>query len=114
MPVQLVEAAVREADLAWGENTALNTFRSLKTTTRVEELENPTTDRINIRHLLGLPCVSGEDMLAALVFIRFGGPEIPSRSGPAGRICRRPRSPAPPTPALGREDRPAGSAPTAG
>ena len=67
---------VREADLAWGENTALNTFRSLNTTTRVEELESPTTDRINIRHLLGLPCVSGEDMLAALVFIRFGGPKF--------------------------------------
>jgi signal transduction histidine kinase len=69
---------VREADLAWGETTAYKTYRSKQTTLRVERVEEKNSinfDRINNRHTLGLPCISGENMLGSLVFIRFGGPE---------------------------------------
>ncbi len=65
---------VLEADLAWGENPAQTVYCTLNPTTRVEEHEENSADRTNIRHMLGLPCISGEEIIAALVFIRFGGP----------------------------------------
>jgi signal transduction histidine kinase len=64
----------READLVWGEITAQDTFNSHKTTTRIEEVEGESEDRMNIRHILGLPVKLGEQMMGALVLIRFGGP----------------------------------------
>jgi len=66
---------VLEADLAWGEHAAQTAYRTLNPTTRVEQHENHSTDRTNVRHMLGLPCISGEEIQAALVFIRFGGPQ---------------------------------------
>ncbi len=67
---------MREADLTWGENTAHNTFRLQRTTVRVERLDSPGDDRTNIRHTLGIPCLSGEEKLGTLIFIRFGGPDF--------------------------------------
>jgi len=66
---------VLQADLVWGENSAQTACRTLNPTIQVEEHGNHTEDRTNIRHILGLPCISGEEILAALVFIRFGGPQ---------------------------------------
>lgn len=67
---------VQEADLSWGENTAQNTFRLQRTTVRVEHLESANNDRTNNRHTLGIPCMSGEEKLGSLIFIRFGGPDF--------------------------------------
>lgn len=64
----------READLAWGEITAQDTFFAHKTTTRIEEVDGEDEDRMNIRHILGLPVKLGDQMMGALVLIRFGGP----------------------------------------
>lgn len=66
---------IREADLAWGEATALSAYRSGKAFKKVDQREDTRNDRTNIRYTLGLPCNSGEAMHGALVFIRFGGPE---------------------------------------
>ena len=65
----------READLAWGEPTAVDAYRSGQTIMRVEEVREAIKDRTNIRHMLGLPLILGDDRMGALVFIRFGGPE---------------------------------------
>lgn len=66
----------READLAWGEVTAQQVNRSQSIAMRVEELTDAEADRTNIRHSLGLPLNAGGQVLGALVFIRFGGPEF--------------------------------------
>lgn len=66
---------IREADLAWGETTALNTYQLRNISLRVEQLQSADVDRTNIRFTLGLPCLHGEQILGALVFIRFGGPD---------------------------------------
>jgi signal transduction histidine kinase len=42
---------------------------------RVEELTDLPVDRTNVRHSLGLPLHVSGQMLGALVFIRFGGPQ---------------------------------------
>lgn len=64
----------READLAWGEFTANDAFQSGKTVLRVEELSEASEDRTRMRYFLGLPLTLGEQVMGALVFIRFGGP----------------------------------------
>lgn len=64
----------READLAWGEYTANDAFQSGKTVLRVEELAEASEDRTRMRYFLGLPLTLGEQVMGALVFIRFGGP----------------------------------------
>jgi signal transduction histidine kinase len=67
----------READLAWGEKTAQEVYRSQTRVMRVDEAANETPiDRTNIRHSLGLPLNASGQWLGALVFIRFGGPEF--------------------------------------
>lgn len=66
----------READLAWGETTALDVYQKGSIIVRREELEDAKMDRINLRYSLGLPLKLGEEFHGALVFIRFGGPEF--------------------------------------
>jgi signal transduction histidine kinase len=62
-----------EAELVWGEATALEAIQNGQVATRTEETGD-TTDRTSIRFSLGLPLRSGSDIRGALVFIRFGGP----------------------------------------
>lgn len=66
----------READLAWGELTAQEVYRSHTNVMRVEELEGASYDRMMIRHSLGLPLIANGQVQGALVFIRFGGPDF--------------------------------------
>ena len=64
----------QEADLAWGEFIGTDAFRSSKTVFRKEELPEISQDRTSTRYFLGLPLKMGEQVMGALVFIRFGGP----------------------------------------
>ena len=64
----------QEADLAWGESIAHETFQSQQTTIRVEKINDLPDDRINMRYLLALPLKLGDTNRGVLVFIRFGGP----------------------------------------
>jgi len=66
---------IREADLAWGETTAQDTYHLRNISIRIEQLQSAEVDRTNNRFTLGLPCLHGEQILGALVFIRFGGPD---------------------------------------
>jgi signal transduction histidine kinase len=63
-----------EADLAWGEATAQNSYKTVQTTLDHEDLEGSLEDRLAIRDFLGLPLRTGEGLMGALVFGRFGGP----------------------------------------
>jgi len=63
-----------EAELAWGENTAVEALQSSQVVIRKEETDDFPADRTNLRYSLGLPLHSGGEMIGALVFIRFGGP----------------------------------------
>lgn len=63
-----------EADLAWGEVAAQDAFSSGKDYLHQPEL-NPDQDRLEQRFYLALPLLVGGQILGALVFIRFGGPE---------------------------------------
>jgi signal transduction histidine kinase len=65
-----------EADLAWGEATAQETYLSVQTTLEHEELEGWQQDRLALRDFLGLPLRTGEQLMGTLVFGRFGGPEF--------------------------------------
>jgi signal transduction histidine kinase len=65
----------READLAWGEPIAVEAYQNGRTVMQVEKVGEVISDRTNIRHMLGMPMVLGDDRVGALVFIRFGGPE---------------------------------------
>jgi signal transduction histidine kinase len=63
-----------EADLAWGEATAQNAFRSVQTLLDHESLDGWQQDRLAIRDFLGIPLRTGEGLMGTLVFGRFGGP----------------------------------------
>jgi signal transduction histidine kinase len=65
-----------EADLAWGEATAQDTYRTVQTTMDHEELDGWQEDRLALRDFLGLPLRTGEGLMGALVFGRFGGPDF--------------------------------------
>lgn len=65
----------READLAWGEATANEAYQSGQTVLRVEELAEASEDRMSARYFLGLPLKLGDQVMGALIFIRFGGPD---------------------------------------
>jgi signal transduction histidine kinase len=67
-----------EADLAWGEATAQETYRSLQTHLEHEELDGWQQERLALRDFLGLPLRTGEDVMGTLVFGRFGGPAYTS------------------------------------
>ncbi len=64
----------REAELTWGEATALEVFQDAGVISRVEEGEGDVTERNHLRFLLGLPLFLENHLAGALVFIRFGGP----------------------------------------
>lgn len=67
----------REAELAWGESIANEAFQTRQTIIRQEIMTRPLgieDDRTSLRFFLGLPLNLGEEVVGALVFIRFGGP----------------------------------------
>ena len=63
-----------EADLAWGEMAAQKAFKSGGDYIHQPEID-PDQDRLEQRFYLALPLLVGGQILGALVFIRFGGPE---------------------------------------
>lgn len=63
-----------EADLDWGDAAGKDTFQSHYTTRVEEKLDGWERDRLRWRDFLGLPLRSGDNLLGALVFGRFGGP----------------------------------------
>jgi signal transduction histidine kinase len=63
-----------EADLAWGEAIASEVLNSKTTYIHEEKLDGWEKDRLCWREFLGLPLRTGEDLIGALVFGRFGGP----------------------------------------
>ena len=63
----------QEAELVWGETTALEVIQKEKVVIRTEEAGN-IKDRTHLRISLGLPLDLGSNSRSALVFIRFGGP----------------------------------------
>ncbi|MGB9672953.1 MAG: sensor histidine kinase [Anaerolineales bacterium] len=64
----------REAELSWGEATALEVMQASGVITRIEDSGEEVKDRTRLRFLLGLPLYLENQMAGALVFIRFGGP----------------------------------------
>lgn len=68
-----------EADMAWGEGIASEVMRSGRYILRAEEvgdqLDDRMLDRLREQGFLGLPLWIGNELIGALVFIRFGGPE---------------------------------------
>jgi signal transduction histidine kinase len=63
-----------EADLAWGEATAQETYHKIQVTLGHEALDGWQQDRLALRDFLGLPLRTGEEIMGILVFGRFGGP----------------------------------------
>lgn len=63
----------QEAELVWGETTALEVIQKNQVVIRTEEALN-LEDRTRLRISLGLPLNLGQNSRCALVFIRFGGP----------------------------------------
>ena len=67
----------REAELAWGESIATEAYQTRQTIIRQELMprsDSDDDDRTSLRYFLGLPLTLGEEVVGALVFIRFGGP----------------------------------------
>ena len=65
-----------EADLAWGELSAIEAYKDHNAVMRIEELAGANIDRTQVRHSLGLPLKFREETMGALVFIRYGGPNF--------------------------------------
>ena len=65
-----------ESDLAWGEPIANDVLESGKIVVRNEITGDVSQDRMNARYFLGLPLISGDHDIGALVFVRYGGPEF--------------------------------------
>ncbi len=63
-----------EADAAWGEAVANKVVSTREVVIQVPE-EDGTQDRLERPYFLGIPLMAGNQLLGALVFIRFGGPE---------------------------------------
>lgn len=63
-----------EADLAWGEKTANEVFRTEDIVVRKEVKGDFTKDRMRLRYFLGLPLTVVGRLMGALVFVRYGGP----------------------------------------
>lgn len=64
-----------EADLAWGESVAVRVCQKGELLTDYEKLLDWEQNRLNLRYMLGLPLSYGDDLIGAIVFGRFGGPE---------------------------------------
>jgi len=65
-----------ESDLAWGEPIAKDVLEKRKIVVRQEITGDFTKDRMKDRYFLGLPLVSGDQNVGALVFVRYGGPQF--------------------------------------
>jgi signal transduction histidine kinase len=65
----------KEADLFWGEQSALLASKTGHTVAQLEAVGKDKVDRTNIHHSLALPLLVGGDVKGVLVFLRFGGPE---------------------------------------
>lgn len=63
----------QEAELAWGEATAMEVLQKGQVVIREEEAAK-RADRTRLRYSLGLPLRLGARPRGALVFIRYGGP----------------------------------------
>lgn len=64
-----------EAELAWGEATALEVLQTGEVVKRLDEANQEVNDRTRYRYTLGLPLNLEIEPTGALVFIRFGGPQ---------------------------------------
>ena len=68
-----------EADMAWGEAIAQEVFEAAEITVRREvagpEIDGKVINRLDLRYFLGFPLYHENEVVGALVFIRFGGPE---------------------------------------
>ena len=65
-----------ESDLAWGESIAKDVLKSGKIVVRQEITGDVSKDRMNARYFLGLPLISGDNNIGAVVFVRYGGPQF--------------------------------------
>jgi signal transduction histidine kinase len=65
-----------ESDLAWGESIAKDVLKSEKIVVRQEITGDVSKDRMNARYFLGLPLISGDNNIGAVVFVRYGGPQF--------------------------------------
>ena len=63
-----------EADAAWGGDLASQVFNSESVV--FQEPKEGTQDRLSQAYQLGLPLDDGKQVVGAMVFIRFGGPEF--------------------------------------
>jgi len=68
----------REAELAWGEQAAVEAFRTGQTVLRQEDVGPAVEGRDRRRDYLGLPMMVGGRCVGGLVFGRFGGPVFPA------------------------------------
>jgi len=68
----------REAELAWGEQAAVEAFRTGQTVLRQEDVGPAIQGRDRRRDYLGLPMMVGGRCVGGLVFGRFGGPVFPA------------------------------------
>ena len=68
----------REAELTWGEQAAVEAFRTGQTVLRQEESGSTAEGRDRRRDYLGLPMMVGGRCVGGLVFGRFGGPVFPA------------------------------------
>jgi signal transduction histidine kinase len=68
----------REAELAWGEQAAVEAFRTGQTVLRQEDTGPAVPGRDRRRDYLGLPMMVGGRCVGGLVFGRFGGPVFPA------------------------------------
>ncbi len=64
-----------EADSAWGEELA-NRVSIHKKAVLEEPPEDDSINRLKRPYLLGIPLLSGQGYLGAIVFVRFGGPSF--------------------------------------
>jgi signal transduction histidine kinase len=68
----------REAELAWGEQAAVEAFRTGQSVLRQEDVGPAIQGRERRRDYLGLPMMVGGRCVGGLVFGRFGGPVFPA------------------------------------
>jgi signal transduction histidine kinase len=82
-----------EADMAWGEALANEVLQKKEIIIRKEEIgeksNDPMRDRLRLRFYLGLPLEINNDLVGALVFIRFGGPNYTSEQADLAELIAK-------------------------
>ncbi len=63
-----------EADVAWGSSIVSKVLSDKKVTFEIPAIKDQT-DRLQLPYILGLPVFVSENLVCALIFIRYGGPE---------------------------------------